>query len=810
MTDQLADSPRLSAPSRYQTLFDRMDQGFCVLQMIFDDADQPIDYRYIEVNRAFEQQLGMSGALGRTVREIAPAIEAFWFRIYGNVALTGESTVFENYSKPFDRWFDVNAFRIGEPHQRQVAVIFRDITDRKRREAHQGFLAEITDIFARQDALEDVMSQVGAKLGAYLDLSSCVFCEVDEARESIKSSYGWRRDGEPNLMRTYRISEYLSEAFLEANRAGETVLVSDTQSDPRTNAQSYASLNIYSFLTVPHHQGGTWKYYLGVTDSRQRHWRPDEVQLIQALSSRIFSHLDQALSAQSLRESEARFRLMADAVPQIVWIMDRDGMVTFLNRQWTKYTGRPFEPRHATVHTDALVHPDDLEETLRRLESARHSGQDFQAEYRLRSADGHYRWFLGRAEPHRDENTGEILRWFGAAVDIHDRKMAEQAMEENDRRKDEFLATLAHELRNPLAPIRTGLALLGLPQSEAKAAATREMMERQLGHMVRLIDDLLDISRINSNKIVLKKELLDLGTLFDSAIEVSRPAVDAGGHQLFVSVPSQPVVLEVDVTRMAQVVSNLLSNAAKYTPNGGRIELSAQREGAGVAISVADDGVGIAPEALARVFDLFSQFTTSTDRSQGGLGIGLALVKRLVEMHGGRVAAESDGPGQGSRFTVWLPVSESAVAEPEIRPEAESANSGTAAMRILVVDDNVDAALSMRSLLEVLGHDAQAVHSGPEALAAMEATRPQVVFLDIGLPGMDGHEVARQVRRDERMRSTTLIALTGWGAEQDLMRTEKSGFDHHLTKPVDGDTIVQLLRKLTHAEARQEDTAHED
>lgn len=386
-----------------------------------------------------------------------------------------------------------------------------------------------------------------------------------------------------------------------------------------------------------------------------------------------------------------------------------------------------------------------------------------------------------------------------ASAGIENARLYEQVREQ-DRRKDEFLATLAHELRNPLAPIRTGLAVLKLAPSIDAMVKTREIMERQVEHMVRLIDDLLDVSRITRGKVQLKKERIDVRTILDTALEVSRPFIEESRHRLFISTPEEALLLDADPTRMAQVVSNLMNNAAKYTPEGGRIELSAERDHNGdhddVIIRVRDNGVGLTSEALPKVFELFSQVGKTLDRSQGGLGIGLALVKRLVGMHGGQVAAESPGLGQGSTFVVRLPLAATQVINGRQVPGEENASSLSVPRRILVVDDNVDGAETIAMLLTLFGHTVKTVHNGPDALEAAHSFQPGVMFLDIGLPGMSGYEVAQQLRSDSNMNGLILVALTGWGSEEDRQRAQSVGFDYHLTKPVGMEKLQSLLIEI--------------
>ncbi len=380
-----------------------------------------------------------------------------------------------------------------------------------------------------------------------------------------------------------------------------------------------------------------------------------------------------------------------------------------------------------------------------------------------------------------------------------ERLRAIDALREADRRKTEFLATLAHELRNPLAPIQTGLDVMRLGGSNPAAISkVRDMMERQLGHMVHLVNDLLDVSRITRGQVDLKKELVALKSIVASAVETSMPLIEAGAHQLNVDVPGEPLQLDVDPTRMAQVLSNLLNNAAKYTPNGGRIELSARCNGNDVLISVTDTGVGIPAESLASVFEMFAQIGQYKDRAQGGLGIGLTLARRLVELHDGQLLASSEGSGKGSRFTVRLPLASDGSAERLVAGSKRgAANTGRAGgVRVLIVDDNVDAAESLSVLLEIGGHAARIANDGYRALLLAQEFRPQIVFLDIGMPGMNGYDVARRLRKLPGMAQVTLVAVTGWGAENDRLRASEAGFDQHLTKPAALSDVNAILSTL--------------
>jgi PAS domain S-box-containing protein len=498
---------------RYRSLFDAIDEGVCVVEVLFDADGGPFDYRFLETNPAFVKHTGLADAIGKTVLELAPAHEAHWFQVYGRVALTGEPVRFVNEARALNRWYDVYATRVGPAELRRVAVLFNDITERRQ--------------------------------------------SVDELR-----------------------------------------------------------------------------------------------------------------------------RLAAD-------------------------------------------------------------------------------------------------------------------LAEANRLKTEFLATLAHELRNPLAPIRNGLQVLRRGgQDGAAAARVQDIMDRQLDHLVHLVDDLLDVARVTRGQVELKRQWIDLGEVLSAAIETSMPLIDAGRHQLDVKLPHQPLALYADPTRITQVVSNLLNNAAKYTPRGGALALSAGRDGDQAVITVADNGIGIPHESLEEVFKMFTQVSAGQPGAHGGLGIGLSLVRSLVELHGGAITAASAGTGAGSAFTVRLPIAP-ADAPARAAPGGQAGVAGDGgALRVLVVDDNRDAAETLAALLDLLGHTAPVANDGYQALRMIPSFRPHVVFLDIGMPGLSGYEVAAEIRKDTQFDGVRLVALTGWGGEGDRARTARAGFDLHLTKPATLAAIEDVLAQV--------------
>ena len=403
--------------------------------------------------------------------------------------------------------------------------------------------------------------------------------------------------------------------------------------------------------------------------------------------------------------------------------------------------------------------------------------------------------------------TGVLLGmlWWGlATISRHETALrrSERALREADRRKSEFLAILAHELRNPLAPIRNAVEILRRSRDDgARVRSTTEMLERQVDQMVRLVDDLLDLSRITRGRIEIRKQRVELSSILNQAVEGSRFMVETMGHRLDLTPPAEPIPLDADPARLTQVLGNLIQNACKFMPPGGRVELSAGREGARAFLRVRDEGIGIAPDQLPRIFEMFTQVATPQDRSASGLGIGLTLVQSLVGLHGGTVEARSEGLGRGSEFIVRLPITGTIPEATGKRPEPVPAAAGR---RILVVDDNEDGARSLGLLLDMAGHTTRLAHDGLQAMQAAEVFRPDLILLDIGLPEIDGYEVCRRIRRTPWGRDVALVAVTGWGQDEDQRKSREAGFDHHLVKPLRYDSLTAVLETLMRKEGRRE------
>ncbi len=498
-------------------------------------------------------------------------------------------------------------------------------------------------------------------------------------------------------------------------------------------------------------------------------------------------------AAAALRESEQRFARFMQHLPGLAWIKDLEGRYVFVNDSAEKAFRKPRAQLYGKTDRE-LFPPETAQQFQANDRRAVESEAGVQVIETLLHEDGvlHYSVVSKFPIPGPAGRPGLVG---GIAVDITDLKRVEDALKEADRHKDEFLAMLAHELRNPLAPISNALNVLKLPNANAAIAQrAREMMERQVEHMVRLVDDLLDVSRIMRGKIELRREPVEVATVIGRAVETAQPIIDAEGHALTVSLPNEPLWLFGDLVRLAQVVGNLLNNASKYTERGGTIAVAAERVDGEAVLRVRDSGIGLSPEDLARIFDMFVQAERRTQDARGGLGIGLTLVRRIVEMHGGSVVAHSEGPGRGSEFVVRLPLTAGPVSDERRAADVASTAAGPIEpRRLLIVDDNFDAADSMAIMLRLRGHDVRVARDGPSALAMAAADPPDLALLDIGMPTMNGYELARRFRENPALQNVLLVAVTGWGHDDDRRRTKEAGFEFHLVKPVEIAALEEVL-----------------
>lgn len=780
MTDPL--NPQLQAPAtthlaaELEAIYEHAPIGLCVLDS---------DLRWLRINRRLAEINGLppEAHIGRSIRELLPLVADQAEPLLRQVLESGQplldvSLEGETPARPGERRAWVEHFyplRDASGAVVGVNVVCDEVTEKRR--AAAALRAAEDQLRRSHDTFYHLIQN--NPFGVYIVDADFRLAEVSLGAQQVF------RNVKPLLQRD----------FAEVLRA--------------IWAEPFASEAIGRFrhtldTGVPYLAPSTIERRLDIPAVEAYDWRIERVPLPDGRYGVVCYFYDLSERRrweEALRLREEDLRTLTDNTPDILTRFDRDLRHLFVNAAVERATGRRREEFLGKTNRE-LGMPEALctlwEATLREVFAQR---EPRDVEFHFDSPGGP-RYFVGRFVPEFGPG-GEVVSVLGLTRDRTVERLAEEALRDADRRKNEFLATLAHELRNPLAPVRNGLQALRLaPDGSAVAARTREMMERQLEHMVRLIDDLLDVSRISSGKLELRRERVSLHAVVERAVEASRPLIAQGAHELRLRLP-EGVLIDADPIRLAQVLSNLLNNSAKYTQKGGRIELSAEQHGTHLIIRVADNGTGIPADMLPKVFELFTQVERTIDRAQGGLGIGLSLARRLVEMHGGTIEAESPGPGLGSTFTLRLAC---AVAAPNLAdpspagPLEERPRQGR---RILVIDDNVDGAESLSLVLELSGHEVRIAHSGPDALAKARTFVPEIVFCDIGMPGMSGYEVAKRFRADRDLSRAILVALTGWGSDDDRRQALAAGFDHHLTKPVEAGKLRALLAWLAPAPGQE-------
>jgi PAS domain S-box-containing protein len=714
-TTQTIVSQRASE-SRYRMLFESIDEGFCILHLLFDEQQSPVDYRFVEINPVFEQQTGLKNALGRTVRDLVPDIEPIWIATYGKVALSGEPTRFVDHALSLGRWFDVYAFRIGEPGERLVAVLFTDITER-----WQG---------------EEALRRSEARFRTLANATSYVVYRMSPDWAEMREL-----DGHGFLADTRTPSWTWLTEYIPADE------------QPRVMAAIQESIRTKSTYELEHRVlrvDGS----LGWTQSRAVPILGPDGEITEwfGTASDVTARKE---AERALRNSEERFRSMADAVPQIVWITDAEGVVEFFNRKWSDYTGIRYEPTtNPTCVAEVIasfVHPDDAALTAERFEAARRTGDTYLVEHRLRSKDGEYHWFLVRGEPYRDPCSGAIVRWFGTSTDIHDRKAIENDLRKSKNEaeratlsKSKFLAAASHDLRQPMQSLLLFLEVLK-PHVAPKGQEALKHLGRGLDALRDLLDSLLDISRLDAGVVKAAIEDFSIGPLVEQIASGYAPVAAAKGLEFHTSL--YPAVVRSDRTLLGRMVRNLVENALRYTEEGG-ITVACHAAGDALCIEVQDTGIGIPPEHLERIWEEFHQVGNPERDRNRGLGLGLAIVQRLSSLLDHSVEVRST-PGRGSVFTIAVPLGRAELRRmPTLAREGRTEVVGNGRFAVLV-DDDMIVLLGLKATFEAWGYEVLAAGSTERAMAALgeKGRRPDIVVADYRLrEGRNGTEAILAVR----------------------------------------------------------------
>ncbi|SEO54597.1 PAS domain S-box protein [Nitrosovibrio sp. Nv6] len=719
-------------------------------------------------NDAYYRLVGQRELLGRPIFEALPSVAGDSYRRQlAEVMATGKP--FMGFELPMTVTPDPD----HPPEERFIDIIYLPLSEEDGTcQRVLGHGVDVTEHVKKREKAEEALRETEKRFRRALEIDTVgvIFLnregQITEANDAFLKMSGF--SGEDEHKRMLRCDELTPPEWMA------TTLRADEELKATGRATPYEK-------ELFRKDGSRWWALIAVTQLNETEG-----------VGYIIDITERKRAEQSLRESEARFRAVAEASPALTWQVDAQSNLVYINQRVVDMIGMTLEELVPSGWA-SILHREDKPGYLAAFEQALKDRSHFQHRARVKTRDGEWRWLKSYALPWFTA-TNEYAGHVGMSIDITEAVNAETALLEADRRKDEFLATLAHELRNPLAPIANALALIARPEGATAVSHLLPVINRQVNYMIRLVDDLLEISRITSGKVELRQSATDLAVVLRNAVEASRAQIDEKKQQLSVFIPETPLIVYGDAIRLEQVFTNLLNNAARYTRKAGHIWLAARHEADSAVVSVRDNGIGILPGMLPRLFDIFAQERRNGVGTQEGLGIGLNLVYRLVQMHGGTVEATSEGKDKGSEFIVRLPLSET-TAQGRI-PEPEKTVTAPLGLRVLVVDDNQDAAEVLSMLLQSIGLHVEAADSGPAALAAIPVYQPNIILMDIGMPGMDGNEVARRIRDQPQFNDIKLIALTGWGQEKDRRLSHESGFDHHLTKPVNFKILKDLIATM--------------
>jgi PAS domain S-box-containing protein len=771
------------------------------------------DLRYF-YNDAYMELLGAKhpSALAAPFRdswaEILPTLSPIFDR-----AVSGEIVSVEDMELRVHRhgqvetaYFTFSLFPLLNDHGDFVGLLnpTLETTAQVRKNQLSEFQLQLSDRFHPFEHPDEIIAAACKILGQRLDVARVGYVEVDEGGETVRMKPDWTNGGLESMGgRAFQFNDF-GPLIADVLRAGHILAVADIATDPRSApyTAAYAAVGVRAFLAIPLMKEGKLRVILQIHQPEVRAWTNHDIALAEEMVKRTWIAAQYAHEAARRKQAEEQLR---ESATHLNFILESAEIGDAVWDLVTGATTRSLQHDRCFGYTAPVaewsfeifighVHPDDREYVTLACQTAIAELEDWHVEFRVIWPDRSLHWMALHGSIYVADEKPKYM--IGVVIDITDRKLAEEGLLQVNRRKDEFLAMLAHELRNPLAPISAAVDVLKLMKHDAqRVEKTSEVIRRQVQHMTHLVNDLLDVSRVTGGLVALNTAPLDIRHIVTEAVEQIMPLIQAQRHHLAFDLPPAAAMVMADKKRLVQVIANILTNAAKYTPEGGDILLKTEVQERHVMLRVSDNGIGMAPELAARVFDIFTQAKRTPDRSSGGLGLGLALAKSLVELHGGTISSFSEGSGMGSTFTVCLPklLNDDVPCEP---PAEDSHLYKQKALRVMVVDDNVDAAEMLGMLLEAIGHQVVIEHSSRRALERVQVEAPDVCLLDIGLPDIDGNELARRIRREPQAGKTILIAVTGYGQEHDRATAFAAGFDYHFVKPLDTSKLVEVLATL--------------
>lgn len=773
-----------------QTILDSITDAFFSLNGNWE-------FSYVNRQTVRTLQCEAKDLLGKSIWDVYPGTVGSDFeRMYRKAAQERISLTFNSYYPDHDKWYDVNVY----PAPDGLSVYFRDITSRMREEARRTALFTLTDIYRDLGTPDEIVYRASEILGETLGVSRVGYGTIDPIAETLHVVRDWNAPGVESLAGTLNLRDYGS--FIDDLKAGKFISIDDVGKDSRTAdaASALRARSAASFVNVPVVEKNQLVAVIFVNFAKVKNWAAEELAFIKEVAERTRVASERARNAAELdkviAESERRRRLyetFLENTPDLAYVFGLDHRFIYANkvllsmwgRTWDEAIGRTclelgYEPWHAEMHD-------------REIDQVISSKRPMRGEVPFEGTNGRriYEYIFTPVIGF----DGQVEAIAGTTRDVTERKQAEDSLLDENRRKDEFLAMLAHELRNPLAPIAAAAEVLQVHALDEKLIKrTSQIITRQVKHMTALVNDLLDVSRVTRGLVTIDKSSLDLKSIVYSAVEQVRPFIEAQRHHLLFDLAAEKAYVMGDQKRLVQIVTNLLNNAAKYTPPGGEIRLRLVVDANVLTLSIEDNGIGMPAELQPHVFELFTQAERTSDRTQGGLGIGLALVKSLTELHGGTISCFSEGKDRGSRFAVQLP-RHYAIANATVNEDGNVRETPRVKqpLRIMVVDDNEDAAQMLALYLETMGHQVLIEHSPHLAIVRAKLEKPDVCILDIGLPEMDGNELVGRLKAEQETTDALFIAVTGYGQEHDRIKTMAAGFDHHLVKPVDVTKLANLL-----------------
>ncbi|WP_324721004.1 PAS domain S-box protein [Salinimicrobium sp. HB62] len=791
---QLKEELTQKATDKYKKIINSMDEGFCIIEIIRDEEGKCVDYKYLETNPVFEEQTGLTNVLGRSINELVPNIEDYWKKIYGDVALTGKAVRFEDYAEGLNRWFDVNAFRIDSPNEQHVAIIFKDITERKEAEERQKFLLKLNE--ALRPLEEPVRIQEAAMqiLGAHLDVNRAYFSEVLDDEDTLADRRGYVKDVAP-VTGIYKISDYNKEMW-EKLKKGETLVLNEVPLNLMKNEEVEEDIikkEIQAYIAVPLIKNGKLVAVISIHQKYPRSWNSLEIALVEEVCQQTWDEMQKAKAEKALKESEQRFRNLVEASALAVWETQPDGSIAVDSPSWRSFTGQTYEEWTGNGWLNA-IYPDDRVRVITQWQKAVKTQTIFDMEYRMLSSSGKPHWTNVKATPIFDTE-GNISRWFGMNIDINDRKLAEEALkqakeeaEEASKAKEDFLSTMSHEIRTPLNAVigLTNLLLEEKPREDQKE--NLDSLKFSARNLLALINDILDYSKLEAGKAEVSTTDFDLKALLKGIKQAHEPMAKAKDTALELKIAKEtPDCIATDQLKLSQVLHNLISNAVKFTSNG-KVNISVtpyKIEGDNVWLDfkVTDTGIGIPKDKLEHIFEKFAQAESSTVRQFGGTGLGLSITRLLLDLMGSGIHVEST-PGKGSTFYFRLGVKKAEKKNISMELPQYDNRGALENLKVLLVEDvEINRRIITQFLKKWWQLQPDEARNGKEAVQMAKKTKYDLILMDIRMPVMDGYEATHRIRTLAGYNQTPILALTADKSQEVLQDDRETKFNGLLTKP---------------------------